>query len=233
MKSVFVTISITAACSSMLPATVTLAEIDFAGSATTAIPSTNAQFTVKNPAIDFTSTQLTLIGGSAGTSGWGYDGTGTAAANTDLHTASTFGGPSRFDLNLGFANSGQSYTISSVEIDIRAANTSASWELGYRDTGNVTHLVGLKTIGTQSGSNPITTYSIDLTGEGLTATDSTLSWINDGTGNLRWLFYEADGTNNDNFQVDAIRVIGTVVPEPGTPLIIGALSLVGLIRRRR
>jgi hypothetical protein len=233
MKATFITISILAASSCMLPASVTLVEIDFSGSATTVIPSTDAQFTVKNAAINFTSTQLTLVGGGSGAGGWAYDGTGTAAANIDLHTSSTFGSPTRFDFNLGFANSGQSYTINSVELDIRAANTSASWEFGYRDTSNVAHLVGLQAISTQSGQNPISTYSIDLTGEGLTATDSTLSWVNSGTGNLRWMFFESNGTNNDNFQVDAIRVIGTVIPEPGTPLIIGALSLVGLIRRRR
>lgn len=233
MKATLITISILAVSTCLVSASVTLAEIDFSGSSTTVIASTDAQFTVKNAAIDFTSTQLTLVGGSSGTAGWAYDGTGTAAANTDLHVSSTFGSPTRFDFNLGFANSGQSYTINSVEIDIRAANTNASWQFGYRDTSNVTHLVGLEVISTQSGQNPISTYSIDLTGEGLTATDSTLSWVNSGTGNLRWLFFETGGTNNDNFQVDAIRVIGTVVPEPGTPLIIGALSLVGLIRRRR
>lgn len=234
MKPILISTCIVVATSSLLPATVVLAEIDFSGSgAAGAIASSDAQFTVKNAAIDFTSTQLAIIGGANSTATWSYDGTGTAIANIDLHTASTFGNPTRLDLNLGFANTGQSYTITSVELDIRAANTSASWEFGYRDTSNTTHLVGLQTITTQSGLNPVTTYSIDLTSESLTATDSLLSWVNSGTGNLRWEFFESTATGNDNFQIDAIRVIGTVVPEPTTPLLLGSLSILGLLRRRR
>jgi hypothetical protein len=232
MKSIFLPVAILAASQAMLSASVILVEIDFSGSgAATTIAASDAQFTVKHSAIDFTSTQLSIIGGTSNTATWAYDGTGAALANNDLHTASTFGNPSRLDLNLGLAKEGKSYTITTVEIDIRAANTTASWEFGYRDTSNATHLVGLQTISTQTGADPITTYSIDLTGEGLTATDSTQTWINSGTGNLRWAFFEATGTNTDNFQIDAIRVIG--IPEPGTPLIIGALSAIGLIRRRR
>lgn len=220
-----------------LPAAIILAEVDFSGtggSAVGSIPSSNAQFTVKNSAIDFTSTTLATVGGGSSTAAWTIDGSGTAAANVDLFTSSTFGGPTRMDLSLGLATVGKTYTITSVELDIRAANTAATWEFGYRKSSDsTTVLVGAQTIATQSGANPITTYTIDLTGESLTATDMTSSWVLSGSGGLRWEFFESTGTGNDNFQVDAIRVIGTVIPEPSTSVLFGSLAMIGMMRRRR
>lgn len=213
-----------------LNAAVTLLEVDFSGSGSVgSFNQANSQFTVLDSKIS--SATFSSIGGSNNTSSWVYDGTGTAATNTDLHVSSTFGGPTRFDLDLGLATAGQSYTIQSVEIDIRASNSAGTnWEFGYRDTSNATQLVGTQNINTQSGANPITTYSIDLSGENLSATDSSRTWVQGGTGNLRFLFFDPTGTGNDNFQVDAIRLIG--VPEPTTVLLLSIGSL-GLLRRRR
>lgn len=90
-------------------APVTLVEVDFDGSgALGAIASSDSQFTAFNPAVTFDdpSTAFAAIGGGAGTSSWVYDGTGAAATGTDLHGVSTFGAPSRFDLDLGLAASG-------------------------------------------------------------------------------------------------------------------------------
>lgn len=220
-------------------AAVTLVEVDFSGSGGVGtIGSADSEFTVKDAAVTFddTATTLNAIGGSVSTGGWNYDGTGAAAANNDLHIGSTFGGPTRFDLDLGVAASGQSFTITSVELDIRASNQAGTtWEFGYRKSSDsTTVLIGSQTIPTQSGADPIATYSIDLTGENLTATDSTTAWDTGGSGELRWLFYEPTGTNADNFQVDAIRIIGTVaVPEPSSSvLLVGGLLGLVVMRRR-
>jgi len=236
MKPISLTVALLAATSSILPA-VTLVEVDFSGtggSAVGTIPASNAQFTVKNAAVNFSSTSLITVGGGSGVGGWTIDGTGTAAANTDLHTASNFGSPTRFDLNPGLATVGASYTITGVEVDIRASGTAVSWEFGYRRTSdNATVLVGLQTIAIQSGAVPVATYFIDLSGENLTATDSAATWVLSGTGALRWEFFQAVGNNNDNFQVDAVRLIGTAIPEPSLPLMLGSMALLGLCKRRR
>jgi len=222
---------------SALHAAVTLAEIDFSGTGGSAvgnIGSSNGQFTIKNSAINFTGVTLNSVGGTSSTASWVVDSTGTAAANTDLFTSASFGSPTRLDLTLGLASVGQTYTISSVEIDIRAATTSASWVFGYRKASDSsTPLVGTQTITPQSGTDPITTYTIDLTAQGLTATDSATSWVTGGTGGLRWAFFEPTATGNDNFQVAAIRVIGTVVPEPSSAILLGSLAALGLVKRRR
>ncbi|BCX47634.1 hypothetical protein HAHE_15420 [Haloferula helveola] len=211
----------------------TLLELDFSGSgAVGSFNSTDAQFTTVDP-VFAGSPVISTIGGSAGTASWVYDGTGTAATNPDLHTASTFGGPSRIDLALGVASTGQSYTITSIEIDIRASNsTGTTWEIGYRKPDTSTVLLGSQPISVQGGTDPLGTYSIDLSGESLTATDSTLAWVEGGTGNLRLLFHEPTSTGNDNFQIAGIRVIGTAVPEP-TLLALVAPALLLFLRRRR
>lgn len=209
---------------------VTLAEVDFSGGpgAVGTITSSDSQFTLSSLV---SSGSLTAVGGSAGTAGWVYDGTGTAAANTDLHVASTFGGPTRFDLDLGTAASGQSYSITSVEIDVRASNSAGTtFQFGYRDLTSTTQLIGAVSIATQSGTDPISTYSIDLSSEGLSATDSAVNWTTGGTGNLRFFFYEPTGTGNDNLQIDAIRVIG--IPEPSSALLIALGGALLGVRRR-
>ena len=205
-----------------------LMEVDFSGTAgatITSIASTDSQITTHAAVTYETPAQaVTAIGGGNSTTAWAYDGTGTAAANNDLYTASTFGGPTRFDLDLAQAALGSSYTITNVEIVVRASNTPANWEFGYRDTVGTTHLLAGGEIANQSGVMPLTTYSIDLSGEGLIATDSSTAWNTGGTGELRILFYEAAGTGADNLQISAIRLNGTVIPEPAT---LGMVVMVG------
>lgn len=219
-------------------AAVTLVELDFAGTGGTSIgviPSSDAQFTVINSAVTFDSAAeaITVIGGAAGTSSWVYDATATAAANPDLHTASTFGAPTRFDLDLGVAASGFSYSITRVEIDVRASNSvGTSWDFMYRKQSDSSTIIqNGGAIATQGGADPITTYSIDLS-TALNATDSTTDWNVGGTGELRFAFFEATAAGNDNLQIDAIRVIGDVVPEPSSLALLG-LGGLAMIRRRR
>ncbi|QDU90927.1 hypothetical protein Pla175_43410 [Pirellulimonas nuda] len=216
-----------------------LVEVDFSGaggSAVGVIASSDAQFTVVDPAVTFGATAFSAVGGASGTSTWVYDATGAAAANPDLHTASTFGAPTRFDVDLAFAAAGATYTITSVEIDVRASNSAGTnWDFMYRKPDNTTAILPGGAITVQSGADPITTYSIDVTSENLTATDSATAWSASGTGKLRLGFYEATASGNDNFQVDAIRFIGTsssAVPEPTAACLLG-LSLAGAVLARR
>lgn len=234
----------TIACLAAIASTaqaVTLVEVDFSGSANAAVgtlPSTNPQFTTINSAITFD--QPTEAFSSVGT--WNLDGTGAAATNTDLFgSANVFGGTTRFDLDMGFAATGFEYTITSVELDIRASNDDgATFQFGYRDSGGTTQVIGSKLIAKQSGADPIGTYSIDLTSENLTATISSTAWNTTGTGELRFLFFDANNgadALNDNFQVDAIRVIGTAtaVPEPSSYALLGGLLALSwvMVRRRK
>lgn len=233
MKPCFPLAVLALLASAPLASAVTLVEIDFSGAgAVGTFNQSDSQFVTTDPAL--TSGILTSVSGSSGTAAaWVYDGTGSAATNTDLFTVTTFGGPSRLDVELGLAAPGQSYTITSVEVDIRAAASTPTWEFGYRKTSdNSTVLLGAQTISSQSGLDPVSTYTIDLSSENLTADDTTSSWVLGGSGKLRWLFFESDGSNNDNLQVDAIRIIGTVVPEPSS-LLLALLSLPALVRRRR
>ena len=218
---------------------VTLVELDFSGSgAASTIGSADSQFTVINSAVTFDASGVpfTANGGALSTGGWNYDGTGTALANNDLFTGSNFGSPTRLDFDLGQAATGETYTITSVEIDIRASNRpGTNWEFMYRDTSSANQILAGGAIPTQSGTDPIGTYSINIGGAGLTATDSSTDWL---VGNgLRFAFYEADGAGpSDNLQIDAIRIIGTSsVPEPSAYALIGGLFALSsvMVRRRR
>ena len=214
-----------------------LMKVDFSGTGPNAvgtIASTDSQITLSSAAT-FTDPALAVnsIGGGTSTSAWVYDGTGTAAANTDLHTASTFGSPTRFDIDLGLAATGYSYTITTVQIVVRASNSAGTqWDFGYRDGNGTAQVISGGSIATQSGANPFTTYTIDLTGEGLTATDSAVAWNTTGTGRLRVMFFEPTADGNDNLQVDAILINGTVVPEPATIGMLGVGALITILIRK-
>ena len=234
MKTQLITVALVVAMTYTASA-VTLVEFDLDGSgAVSTYASNDSQFSIINSAVTFDD----AVNAISAINSWNYDGTGTAATKTNLINTSTFGSTSRFDLDLGLAATGFTYTITSAQVVIRANNEAdATFQFGYRDTGGTAQIVGAELISTQSGAIPLSTYSIDLSGAGLTATDSTVAWDTGGTGELRFLFYDAaaDDALNDNFQVAAIRLEGTVVPEPSAYALIGgflALSWV-MVRRRR
>jgi hypothetical protein len=192
-----------------------LAEVNFSGTGGTAVPvsaspilATNSQFTVFNAAISTNGVKAFGVGGTLSTTNWYYDSTGTAARNTDLYTVSNYAGPTRLDMVLSNAVAGQTYTITAVQIDVRAAaTTNIVWQFGYqRVVGAVTNnnIIGNVAIAAQTTNAPISTYTIDLSSEGLTATDSSTAWI--VSQGLRCLFYQPTGaTADDGFEVDAIR----------------------------
>ncbi len=222
---------------------IVLVEIDYSGTANTAvpgfatgIPTTDPQFTVFNAAISPTGVKAFAVGGTSSTAAWLYGSSGTAASNTDLFASlvPNYGSATRLDNNIGLAAAGETFTIQSVQIDVRsAASTGIMWQFGYQKaTGAVNTIVGNVAIAMQTTSDPITTYTIDLTGEGLTATSSAATWtVSQG---LRGLFYQSNGTDNDGFEVDAMRLVGTSsIPEPGTVGLLGLGALVLMARRRR
>lgn len=238
MKLIQVTSLTLVALSSALvsnAASITLVEFDFAGSGgVSSYATNNSQFTTIDAGVTFEDTTSAVTAVNS----WNYDGTNTAAVRGDLMNSTAFGSTSRIDVDLGFAATGFSYTITSAEIDIRANNDDGStFAFGYRDLNNVTHVVGGTSVATQAGTAPISTYAVDLSSEGLAATINSTTWDTGGTGELRFLFYDATTgeTLNDNFQIDAVRLIGNVVPEPSSyALIAGMLGLtfVGLRRRK-
>ncbi len=197
-------------------ADIVLIELDYSGTANATITNVNSTtgwlapnppFTVFNAAIVPFKSWVT--GNATGSAPWTFDSTGTAIRNTDLYTVSNYGGTSRLDMNPGAATTGQTYTINSVQVDIKAAATAVRWQFAYQKADGATNtLVGNVTIAAQTSSDPITTYTIDLSGEGLTATEEATAWtVSQG---MRNLFYETtSGVNNDGFEVDAIRLIGT------------------------
>jgi len=212
-----------------------LMQVDFSGSGgRSTIAATDAQVTT-HANLNYTGTDaMATVGGSSSTGGWNMDGTGDAVVNNDLYTASTFGAPTRFDLWLGKADLGYSYTVTNVEIVVRAAaNGSKEWDFMYRDADDSeNHIIAGSSIAQQGGTDPWTTYSIDLTGEtGLNANFNAMDWTS--AQGLRIAFYEATGDNADNLQIDQIRLNGMVVPEPA---VLGLVVLVGtsflFIRRR-
>jgi hypothetical protein len=216
-------------------ADVILVGVDFGGSGgASGFSSPNAQLTVSNPAVTFTAgtDNINPVGA------WNYDATGTAVVQGNVFNNANpnFGSPSRFDVALDAAAAGTTYTITSLEIDIRANNDGdINFTGGYRDLSNSTQIVGGTIIATQSGMDPITTYSVDMTSAGLTATDAGTNWNTTGTGRIRFTFNDsATGGASDNFQVAGFRVIGDVVavPEPSS-LALLALVGVGTIARRK
>jgi hypothetical protein len=197
-------------------ADVILVELDYSGTANATITNVNPTtgWLAPNPPFTVFSAAIApfkswVIGNATGAAPWTFDSTGTAIRNADLYTASSYGGTSRLDMNPGAATTGQTYTINSVQVDVKAAATAVRWQFAYQKADGATNtLVGNVTIATQTSSDPITTYTIDLSGEGLTATEEATAWtVSQG---MRNLFYETtSGANNDGFEVDAIRLIGT------------------------
>ena len=179
------------------------------------IASSDSQFTVVNSAVTFQDpiNTLHLIGGNSLTSAWQYignagtaDGDLTSAYATDLHSASTFGAPTRFDLDLGTAAAGQSYTITSVEIDVTAASADTyHWDFMYKDLSGKNQIISGGNIAIQTAAGGTRTYKI--TGLNLTATDSTTDW--NTIHELRFAFWDSAGSEDkDNLRIHAIRVIG-------------------------
>lgn len=92
--------------------------------------------------------------------------------------------------------------------------STATWL--YDSTGTAARNTDLYTVSNYAGATRLDmslglatagqTYTIDLSNEGLTATDSTTAWtVAQG---LRFLFYQPTGaTADDGFQVDAIRFL--------------------------
>ncbi|MEM9185127.1 MAG: hypothetical protein AAGB00_01370 [Planctomycetota bacterium] len=232
-------------------AIITLVELDFqrAGSgpgtgSVPTIPSSDSQFEEVHPAVTFDqdASAFTPIGGTAGSAGWSYNGFSelvSAAVNNDLHGSVTFGSPTRFDIDLGTAAPGTSYTITGVEITVRASNKAGSeWAFGYRKSSDSSvEIIDGGLITTQPGTVPPATYAIDLTAENLVATDSSVPWNTGGTGELRFFFAEPAPGNtppnsNDNLQIDSIRILGTVIPEPATALLACLPVLFGMCGNR-
>ncbi len=220
-----------------------LFNLDFSGTAGQAvgvstptgnIAKTNSQFTFVNPAITFVNDAQAV----KAVNSWVYDGTGNAAAQaTILNTASAnFGSTSRFDAGLSFAAPGFTYTITSLELDMRANNeANARFAAGFRDLGGTGVTFGEIALATHSGAAPMS-YSIDVTSLNLFATSSTTSFGNAASDGIRFLFRKnGDTAGGDNFQVDAIRLIGTVtpVPEPGSFLLTAIGGVFGFMAYRR
>lgn len=216
---------------------VVLAEVTFAGTAGTNIALTigsgNSQFTVKSSLIDFTGTgnNATFLNSVSGTQvtapAWTYATGGNGAFNNDLHNASTFGGPTRFDLSLGLATTGNTYSIDYAEIDVASSVSSPTFEMTYRlgaaAPGGTQTFGGSTLIASSAGT---ATYRINLTG--LSVTDTTRTYDNSGTGRLRLNFFEGDNANADGLNISAVRV--GMVPEPSAALL-GALGGLLLLRR--
>ena len=209
----------------------TLVEVDFSGTGG-AVPfsTSDSQVTVVSPAITFTAE---IDNNILPITNWNYDGTGTALAQGNvLNSGPNFGSTSRFDITLDAAAAGTTYVITSLQIDIRANNDEdINFAGGYRDSAGAPQIVGGAVIATQSGADPITTYSVDMTSAGLTATDSGTNWNTSGTGRIRFLFNDGPlGTVapvSDNFQVAGLRVIGDVTGDPG--VLLGDVDLSGVV----
>lgn len=218
---------------------VVLAEVSFAGTTGDAVTATigsgNSQFTVKDPVINLTgsSTFLNTVGGGAGVGAWTYGGSNLGAFNNDVHTATGHGNPTRFDLGLGVATTGNSYSVEYAEVDVFRAARGGTFEFTYRDMVGGTVIAQSIAYASQT-TGTATTYRITLS-TALTATDLAQGWDTTGTGRLRFGFFEANGdptTGADGLNIRSVRLGGTVVPEPSAALL-GAIGSLMLLRRKR
>jgi len=197
-----------------------LVELNFSGPANEAVTQVNAatgwhdgDAQVKTAAPVVAMSRANVVGGTLETGKWSYNSTGTAVKNTDLYSGvMNFGNPTRFTMRLELASTGHAFTVTAAQIDVKAASGSTLWAVGFRDREGVDRVVGPEAISIQGESEETTTYTIDLSGEVLTASDNTMAW--DKEAGIRWLFREsASGIDVDDFQVEAIRLIGTISTE--------------------
>lgn len=212
---------------------VVLSEIDFDGAFADDVAGNDSQITSNAAVTYFNSGTEAYRFRALGS--WVYSDIGgtTVAVNDDLRNSGIFTSTTRIEGLLHNAAPGETYTITSIEIDVLTANNNTFWDFGYRTSAGVDTLISGVEIASQSAGDGITTYAI--TGLDLTATDSGRDW-NTSVG-LRLIFHEPDGTNSDNLGIAAIRFVGTssVVPEISTyAFISGSIFLiVAMIARRK
>ena len=155
------------------------------------------------------------------------DGTGLSGAAPNFYEpALTYGARSgRFDYNIGTAEPGEEFTLTSAEIEVTGASVDLEWGVGYRLADGTT--IRIISGGTISSAG---TYSVDLTSlDNLLFTDSSSPLDTTGP-DFRLLL--ADGASGTSGSVESFTV--NAIPEPSAfALFAGVAAFLGVLRRRR